>query len=669
MPVRGRFLTPDDDRQAAAPVAVVTDHFWRTHLDGRDDAIGRPVLVGGTSFTVVGVAPPRFHGLIPLDPGQDESQGVQAWIPLALAPQWPRGPSLDAAWLKVVGRVKAGLTTTDVERHLTVSAARIAASQPTTRANAAPSVRAYGFGASDAPIRVFALVIALLALPLMVLAIGSANVANLHLARVAEQSRELAVRLALGATRARLVRLLTLETLARVLIGVGLSIGLILLTLVRVQAMVPVYVSIDWRVLLFAVSLALGVSLATGLMPAWIVLRRTAAGELKQGSQSGGLRHSRLRGALIVGQVALSLGLMVLAGLFTRTSQAMVNEAPGALRQQLVATFDPSELRMTPHEARRFADTLATGAAADGRVTHVALSIDDGVQFGLPSAPRTTDRPASLVGMTGAWLDVMEVRLLTGRRLTDADDHTTAMLSARAAEMIAPGTSPLDLVLRVAHGSSAPREVRIVGVVADNPLRPTVERPDPVIYVPLPKELSGEFTLRVRAADPEALRADLLTLVNRIDPQIAWTSIRRGDMEFQEEAREMAGAIYAVGAAGTVALALSATGLYAVLSYIVALRRHEIGVRLAIGAPPSRIITLVVRQALTLVLAGMACGLALAVPMAFGMRATFVAKVTAADPMVFLPTISVLLAVGILAAVVPALRASRIDPIATLRQE
>ena len=671
-PLRGRLLSPEDDRPAAAPVAVVTEYFWRTHLDGRDDAIGRPVLLGGTSFTVIGVAPSRFHGMQFLDPGQDDSNGVQAWIPLALAPQWPTRPSLDTGWLTVVGRVKAGLTTVDVERQLTVSAARIAASQPTTRANAAPRVRAHGFGPDAAPIEILALLIALLALPIIVLAIGCANVANLHLARVAEQSRELAVRLALGANRAQLVRLLTLETLVRVLVAVGLSIGLIFLILARVQAIVPVFVRIDWRVLLFAVSLALGVSLATGLMPAWIVLRRTSAGELKQGSQSGGLRHSRLRGALIVGQVALSLGLMVLAGLFTRTSQAMVNDAPSALRQQMVATFDPSELRMTPLEARRFADTLAAGAAADGRVTHVALSIDDSVRFGLPSAPRTSDRVASLVGMTPAWIDVMEVRLLTGRRLTDADDHTTAMLSARAAEMIVPGTSPLGMVLRVAPESGAAREVRdvrIVGVVADNPLRPTVARPAPVIYVPLPQELSGEFTLRVRAADPEALRADLLTLVNRIDPRIIWTSIRRGDMRFQDEAREMAGVIYVVGAAGTVALVLSATGLYAVLSYIVALRRREIGVRLAIGAPPSRIITLVVRQSLKLVLAGMACGLALAVPMAFAMRATFVAKVTATDPMVFLPTISVLLAVGILAAAVPALRASRIDPIATLRQE
>jgi predicted permease len=667
-PLYGRLLSAEDDRPAAAPVAVVTEYFWRTHLDGRDDAIGRAVLLGGTSFTVIGVAPPRFHGIHPLDPGQDDSHGVQAWIPLVLAPQWPSRPSLDTGWLTVVGRMKADRTVTDVERQMTVSAARIAASQPTTRANAAARVRAHGFGLDSTPFQILALVMAMLALPLIVLAIGCANVANLHLARVAEQSRELAVRLALGATRVQLVRLLTLETLARVVIAVGLSIGLLLLILPRVRAIVPIFVTIDWRVLLFAVSLALGVSLSTGLVPAWIVLRRTAAGELKQGSASGGLRHSRLRGALIVGQVALCLGLMVLAGLFARTVQSMVSDAPAALRQQMVATFDPSELRMTPLEARRFADTLAAGAAADGRVTHVSLSIDDEVRFGFPGAPPTADRFASLVGMTASWLDVMEVRLLTGRRLTDADDNTTAMLSARAAEMIAPEASPLGMLVRVADGSGAAREVRIVGV-ADNPLRPTVARPDPVIYVPLPKQLSGEFTLRVSAADPESLRADLLTLVNRIEPRITWTSIRRGDMRFQDEAREMAGAVSVVGWAGTVALILSATGLYAVLSYIVTLRRREIGVRLAIGAPPARIITLVIRQALKLVLTGMVCGLALAVPMAFAMRATFVAKVTAADPMVFLPTMSGLLAVGILAAAVPALRASRIDPIATLRQE
>ena len=143
-PLRGRLLSPEDDRPAAVPAAVVTEYFWRTHLDGRDDAIGRPVLLGGTSFIVIGVAPPRFHGMQTLDPGQDDSNGVQAWMPLALASQWPTRPSLETGWLTVVGRVKAGLTIADVERQLAVSAARIAASQPTMRANAAPRVSTPG---------------------------------------------------------------------------------------------------------------------------------------------------------------------------------------------------------------------------------------------------------------------------------------------------------------------------------------------------------------------------------------------------------------------------------------------------------------------------------------------------------------------------------------------
>jgi len=130
--------------------------------------------------------------------------------------------------------------------------------------------------------------------------------------------------------------------------------------------------------------------------------------------------------------------------------------------------------------------TLVAGPVADGRVSDVALSIDHGVRFGLPNAPRAADRVASLVGMTSAWFDVMEVRLLAGRRLKGGDGHTTAMLSAGAAALIVPGTSPLGMVVRVTQASGATRDVRIVGVVADNPLRPTVDRPEPVIYVRLP---------------------------------------------------------------------------------------------------------------------------------------------------------------------------------------
>ena len=384
------ILSPDDDRPAAAPVAVVTEYFWRTHLDGRDDAIGRPVLLGGTSFTVVGVAPPRFHGMQTLDPGQDDSNGVQAWIP----------------------RPRAAVANPPIARHRLAHRRRTRETRPhdggrrapadglggthrrvaaRPRANAAPRVRAHGFGPDDAPIEIFALVIALLALPLIVLAIGCANVANLHWPALPNSRASSpfgwrsgrAAPSSCDCSPSRRSRACSSPSVCRSGSSSSPSPGC--------RPMVPVFVSIDWRVLLFAVSLALGVSWRPGSCPrgSCSAARRPASSNRALG---GGLRHSRLRGALIVGQVALSLGLMVLAGLFTRTSQAMVNEAPSALRQQMVATFDPSELRMTPLEARRFADTLAAGAAADGRVTHVALSIDDSVRFGLPSAPRTSDR-------------------------------------------------------------------------------------------------------------------------------------------------------------------------------------------------------------------------------------------------------------------------------------
>jgi ABC-type antimicrobial peptide transport system permease subunit len=185
----------------------------------------------------------------------------------------------------------------------------------------------------------------------------------------------------------------------------------------------------------------------------------------------------------------------------------------------------------------------------------------------------------------------------------------------------------------------------------------------------LPNELTGAFTLRVGSAHPEALRSDLMAVINDVDPRIAWASIRRGDMAFEDEAQEMQYAVFGAGLAGLVALILSATGLYAVMSYVVQLRRREIGVRVAIGAQPSRIVAMVLHQAFRLVGLGVACGLALSVPMAFFMRANFVAKVTALDPAVFAPTAALLLLVGAIASIVPSLRAARVNPIETLRQE
>lgn len=668
VPEAGRFFSTSDDAPDAPPVVVVSDSFWRAQLDARADAVGTPILVSGLSFTVIGIAPPRFHGMRTLDIGEDDSHGVQVWIPLAHAPRWPVHTPVDEPWLTTVGRLSPGSTIKAGEQQLAVAAARIAAEDPARRANAAPVIRAMGLGPTSS-VKILILVAAMLALPMIVLAIGCANVANLQLARAAEQSRELAVRLALGATRAQLTRMLTIETLARVIVAVTASTGLVLALLRTVAPFFPVFMRLDWRVAIFAVALALTVALATGLMPAWLVLRTTAAGQLKQTAQSGGLGHSRLRGGLVITQVALSLTLLVLAGLFMRTAQTMISDAPAALREQMVATFNPAELQMTPLAAREFATAIAARAGHDARVRGTSLSTETGVRFGLPASLPANDAVAAHLGITPEWLDVMQAQLLTGRKLAATDDASVAMISQHAAELVAPGASPLGLMLRISAANIPDRQVRVVGVVADMPTRPTVDRPGPVIYSPFPAELRGPFTLRVRSANPEALRSDLSRLINTVDPRIAWTSIRRGDAAFQDDAQEMQYGVAGAGVAALVALLLSATGLYAVMSYIVQLRRREIGVRVAIGAQPSRIIALMLRQAFALVGIGVAAGLALSIPMAFFMRANFVARVSALDPLVFGPTALLLLLVGTTASIFPALRASRVDPIATLRQD
>lgn len=663
----GRFFTGGDDHPNAAPVAVVTDHFWRTQMDGRSDAIGRGVIAGGISYTVIGIAPPRFHGL-QIEVGETESEGVQLWLPLAHLPALPGRPDLDARFIGVLARRNPGVTTAAAGRQLADAAGRIALSNPEKRANAAVSVRSFGFGPDNAPIEVLAILGAVFALPLTVLAIGCMNVANLQLARVAEQSRELAIRLSLGATRAQLLRLLTAETLARVLVAVAISMVAISVIVSWVQPLLPVLITLDWRVLAFAIVLAIGVAVATGMMPAWLVLRGRAAGLLKQSAQSGGLGHARLRGGLVVAQVALSLGLLVLTGLFARTVQVIAGSAPTALREQMVADFDLGELGLSPAEASRVAQAISARVAADPRIRHAAVGSGDSVEFGLPADPRDRYESAVLMSATQSWIDVMGLDVLTGRRLADSDDPSAAVLSLRAAELIAPGASPLGMVIRVTSASTE-RQVRVVGVVADSRTGPSASRPTPVVYVRFPNEMKRYFTLRVRASDRDAIGDALRPLISQVDDRITWTSLRRGDGPFEQDSSEMGYVAMAIGAGGLVALVLSATGLYAVMSYVVTLRRREIGVRLAIGAPPARILSLMMRQSMRLVLAGVVFGLLLAVPLAFWLRAAVVIEANPADPMVFLPTTLLLTMVGAIAAAAPALRASRVDPISTLRQD
>lgn len=664
----GRLLRPEDEAPGAPPVAVVADHFWRTQLDARPDAIGQTILAGGQSFTVVGVAVTRFHGTRPLEPGRSQAEGTQVWLPLPHVASWPSRPADEAPWLETIARLQSDETIDRLERVLAVNASRLATETSARRDNATVVARTTGFGGANQPGFLLFVLALVMGLPLTVLAIGCANVANLQLARSAERARELAVRLSLGATRGQLVRLLTLETLARTVTAVGMAVGVVAIVLSYAQPLMPVTLAIDWRAGLFAAILSIAVSFGTGLMPAWLVLRTAAAGQLKQNAQGGGLSHSRMRSALVVVQVALSLTLLSVTAIFIRTIQQMEASAPPALVEQTVAEFDTAALGLAPRAARQFADTLAEQLSSDGRVSDVAVSQSRSVRYGDPVASRTLDRPASLVELTPSWFRVMDVHLLAGRALTAADTADVGIVSAALADLVTPGGSPLGQTLLVEDGER-PRRLLIVGVAADFAARPAVERPAPVIYTPLPATLSGAFLFRVRSSAHAALTGQLQAQLNAIDPRYAWTRVRRGDSAYLGDATEMRAIVPVIAACGAIALLLAATGLYAVISYVVTLRRREIGVRLAIGANPKHIAILVLRQAGRLVAVGTVVGLGVAGLVAMALRASFVAPVDILDPVAYVPNALLLIIVALLAAAIPARRAASVDPVTTLRQE
>lgn len=673
----GRLLTPADDRPEAPPVVVVSDRFWRTYLDGRPDAIGRTLVVSGRSATIVGVAPPRFSGIQPPDPAAGPETTVQLWLPLSLAASWPGAPSESTPWLYGIGRLAPGVSRPDAATGLAVAARRIEAAYPTTRAHATIVLRPQGFGPGDSPTDVLALLVLFLSVPVTVLAIACANVANLQLARATDRTHELAVRLSLGATRGRLVRLLTIESLMLALAAVLVGGAGAVVALRLSAGWLPLAISFDWHVAVFAVGLVCAVTVVTGLAPAWLVLRRAIASGLRQAARTGGSAHARLRNALVVTQVALSLVLLFMGVLFTRSVEHLNGGIPPLARQLIVTRLDLKQAAgYSRADAQRFADAVTARLARDPRIAAAGfadfLPAGEGVRFSTPGSAREETSPGGFV-MPG-WFDVMRARVLAGRLLTGADAGArVAVVNATlAARLARPGGTVVGSTLFVRHGASdatgaQPVLVEIVGVIADPLGYPDGHR-EPAVYLPMPVEPPTSLVLMLRAEDPEAARADLRRALASIDPRLPWMS---ADTVATRVAREISPIRYvalSVGGFGSLALVFALVGLYAVLAYVVSLRRREIGVRVAMGAAPRDVMGLVVRQSLRLVATGGAIGLGLALPLAFALRAVLFG-VSPVDPLALAPTLGAVGLVAVVAAAFPARRAARLDPVRALRED
>jgi predicted permease len=677
-PQLGRLLTDDDDRPGAPPVVVVGDYFWRTSLGGRPEAVGRPLPVAGLSTTVVGVAPPRFSGLQPADLDEGPAGGLQLFLPLSLVGSWPGAPPESAAWLSGVGRLARGSTRLDAEAQLNVAARRVEAAYPATRPQARVVTRPHGFGPGDAPSDVIAIILLFLSVPMSVLAIACANVANLQLARATERTRELAVRLSLGATRLQLIRLLTLESLALAVAASAIGATGALVALRLIGDSLPFAIPYDWRVGTFAVGLAAFVTMLTGLAPAWLVLRRAVASGLRHDGRTAGPAHARLRSALVVVQVALSVGLLFIGALFTRSLGALNRGIPPIAREILVTEL---ELRQaggyTRAEARRFADAITSRLAMNSRISAAGFAdfvpSGGGVVFSRPG--ETGERDSANGGfVTPGWFDTVRARVLAGRLLNAADAGTpVALVNETLATSLARSGAPVvGMTLSALHTTrdgvnERAQPVQIVGVIADPIAYPDGHK-EPAMYLPMPADPPTSLVLLTRALEPGAVTADLRATMASIDPRLPFFGAATVASRIARELSPIRYIALSVGAFGALALLLALLGLYAVLAYVVSLRRREIGVRVAIGAGPRDVMGLVVRQSLRLVAIGGLAGFALAVPLAFLIRAALIG-ISAVDPLALVPTLAALGAVALVAAAVPARRAARIDPVRALRED
>ncbi|HEX8293920.1 MAG TPA: ABC transporter permease [Pyrinomonadaceae bacterium] len=703
---RGRVLTPEDDRTPGAhPVAVLSHGLWQRRFGG-EEVVGRQLALNGQQFSVVGVLPAEFTGV-------DQGRADDIYVPMAMQAvvRPPRGgysgemnPDLlkvrGNRWLWMVGRLRPGVGPEQAAAALAVVAKQLGETYPDTNKGRVVTLARAGEGDPEARGSLVSVAGLLLSVVGIVLLIACANVANLLLARAAGRRREMALRLALGASRWRVVRQLLTESLLLALLGgaAGLTLALWAIDLMKAAPpppgalpVAPAF-TVDAWVLGFTLALSALTGVLFGLVPALQASRPDLVPALKDETVSldRGRRFS-LRGLLVVAQVALSLVLLVGAGLFLRSVRHARAIDPGFDAERLlVAQLNINLLRYTRAQGREFyrqvvervgalpgveSVSLARNVALTGAASTRGLLIEgqagEGNDLrGEGGGPSAGDSTVGVNVVGPDYLKTLGVPLVRGRDFaaTDTEEGPGVVLvnEAFAARHFA-GQDPLGRRLSF-NGARGPwRE--IVGVARDSKYYTLGEARTPFVYLPLAQNHETGMALVVRAGgEPSALAASVRREVQSLEKNLPVADAR--------PMTEVLGtALYAArtGAAmltgfGLLALLLAAVGLYGVMAYSVARRTREVGIRMALGARRSDVLRLVLREALTLVACGVALGLAGAWA-ATRLLAGFLYGVSTTDPFTFLGTTAVLVAAALLACLVPARRATKVDPMIALRYE
>jgi len=688
--IKGRTFLPEEDRtRLSHPVAVISYGAWQKRFAGDPDVVGKEIRLNNHPFKIIGVAPEGFNGT-------EVVYTPEIWVPVSMIGWVEPGAewldNRDSGNLFGVGRIKSGISVNQAEASLNLLAQQLGKEYPDTNEGQVVKLTPPGFIIPDLRGSVVSFTWILMAAVGLVLLITCINIAGLLLAKATDRRKEIAIRLALGASRRRLIRQLLTESVMLSLIGGLAGFWLALWIIKLLLALKPpidfpltVEVSVDWRVALFSLGISLVAGAVFGLAPALQSTRPQLTSALKDTTAQAGYSRSRLRNVLVVAQLALCLMILIGAGLMMRALQQLRTMSPGFdPSNALTVSFDLGLQGYDQAKGEQFYRQVVErveslpGVKSAALTTSVPLSLNystNNIYVEGQPVERGTNVPMAMVCSIGSrYFETIGTPLLQGREFTNQDRQDTekvAIVNETFVRRLIPDAASGESALgrRISFEGGQGPFLRIVGVVRDGKYFNIYEEPRSFIWTSLSQSYNNSASLVVRTTgDSNAALAGVRNTVRALDGDLPLYEVKTLNDHLLLALFPGRIAASVLGAFGLVALILAAIGIYGVTSYSVAQRTREIGIRMALGARLADVLRLVIGSGLKLVVIGVGLGLLGAYVLTRALT-SLLSGVSPTDPVTFIFVSLLLIAVAVLATYIPARRATKVDPLIALKYE
>ena len=692
-PALGRAFLPDEDKNVGGnPVVVLSQSFWQRRLGSDRNIVGKTVQLNNRGYQVIGIAPGYFVGT-------KFALALDFWVPMSMSEELRRNPGIlkerGSHWMNIIGRLKPGVSVSQASAEMEAIATRLNQTYPdnrtgTTQAQVLSEVDGRWAEMGNTFQSGGAIAMAIVGL---ILLIACANVANLMLARAAARRKEIGIRLALGASRARLIRQLLTESVLLSIAGGGLGLLLAFWVTDLMQAFVPIleykildnFFALDSRALVFTLVISLATGLVFGLAPAWHSSNPDVVPVLKgdpDAARRGKRRAFGLRNVLVVAQVALSLVVLICGGLFIKSFRKAQTMDPGfGNAKGLIVSLSPTLVGFEDEQARNFYKQVIDrvsklpGIEAASYVRTLPLGDSSNSSGPILREGETLQRGSAgrnimNTVVSPGYFKTMQIPFVEGRDFDDRDTTKTKrviVINQEMAQILWPGESAVGK--RILIGTDSKDALEVVGVVRTGKYRNLAEDPKPFYYTSMDQRRPTTMALMMRpTVDPLSIVGAVRSEVASVDRRVPLFAVKTMDQHktYALWAPNMAASLSL--AFGVVAILLSAVGLYSVMAYVVSQRTREVGIRMALGANRTDVMKMITRQGMKLAAVGVGIGLVLALALAQVLSALLIG-ITGYDVPTFIIVPVLLVVVALVACYLPARRATKVDPLVALRYE